>query len=147
MQEFGDFANIDIDKLLRGMDDQLAKLAKFQEAVVDCVGRAEDEDGLVKVEYGQAGLQELELHPKAMRLGSAELADLIKTVLAEATADFQRRFTEIAGETFGEKDNPMKLASDPESLLSDIKRAEEVYDRAFTDVMGELDRIRRRLDL
>ncbi|MFD2355674.1 hypothetical protein ACFSTC_49980 [Nonomuraea ferruginea] len=30
MQEFGDFANIDIEKLLKGMDDQIARLEKFQ---------------------------------------------------------------------------------------------------------------------
>ncbi|MFD2355673.1 hypothetical protein ACFSTC_49975 [Nonomuraea ferruginea] len=37
----------------------------------------------------------------------------------------------------------MKLATDPSSALNDIKNAEAAYDRAFTDVMGELDRIRR----
>lgn len=147
MQEFGDFANIDIDKLLRSMDEQFARLDKFQRTSRDCVGRAEDEDGLVTVEYDQTGMRELRLHPKAMRLGSAELADLIKTVLAEATADYQQKFTELAGEAFGERDNPLKLAEDPEAALNDIKRAEAAYDRAFTDVMGELDRIRRRLDL
>ncbi|GAA4518920.1 MULTISPECIES: YbaB/EbfC family DNA-binding protein [Nonomuraea] len=147
MQEFGDFANIDIEKLLKGMDDQIARLEKFQRGAGDCVGRAEDEDGLVTVEYDQTGLRELNLHPKAMRLASGELADLIKVVLAEAVADFQVKFTEMAGEAFGERGNPMKLATDPSSALNDIKNAEAAYDRAFTDVMGELDRIRRRLEI
>ena len=113
----------------------------------DCVGRAEDEDGFVVVEYGQTGVRELTLHPKAMRLSSGELADLIKQVLAEATDDFQRRLTEMAGEVFGEKDNPLKAVENPDAMIDEIKRVEKVYDQAFNDVMGELDRIRRRLEL
>ncbi|MFG1941928.1 YbaB/EbfC family DNA-binding protein [Nonomuraea sp. NPDC048826] len=147
MQEFGDFANIDVDKLFKGMDDQFARLEKFQEGMGDCVGRAEDEDGLVVVEFGQTGVRELFLHPKAMRLGSAELSDMIKTVLAEATADFQRKFSELADEAFGKQDNPMRFGDDPEAAVGEIRKAEAAYDRAFTDVMGELDRIRRRLEL
>lgn len=147
MQGFGDFASIDIDKLLSGMDDQFARLEEFQRVVGDCVGRAEDEDGFVVVEYGQTGVRELTLHPKAMRLSSGELADLIKQVLAEATDDFQRRLTEMAGEVFGEKDNPLKAAENQDAMIDEIKRVEKVYDQAFNDVMGELDRIRRRYQL
>ncbi|MEW9546972.1 YbaB/EbfC family nucleoid-associated protein [Nonomuraea sp. NPDC050783] len=144
MQEFGDFAKIDIDKLLAGMDDQFNRLGEFQRAAGDVVGRAEEENGMVVVEYGQNGVRELELHPKAMRLGSAELADLIKATLAEAVADYQRRFAELMAGVFGESGNPL---ADPEAALEEVKRAEAIHDRAFTDVMGELDRIRRRLEL
>ncbi|SEU36847.1 hypothetical protein [Nonomuraea wenchangensis] len=144
MQEFGDFAKIDVDKLMKGIDDQLGRLGKFQESVGECVGRAEDENGFVKVEYGQDGVQLLELHPKAMRLSSGELAELIKATLAEATADFQRAFSDMMVDTLGQD---VDLSRNPEKLLEDVKQAEEIYDRAFTDVMGELDRIRRRLDL
>ncbi|MET8985083.1 YbaB/EbfC family DNA-binding protein [Nonomuraea wenchangensis] len=143
MQEFGDFAKIDVDKLMRGIDDQLGRLEKFQESVGECVGHAEDENGFVKVEYGQDGVQLLELHPKAMRLSSGELAELIKTTLAEATADYQRAFAAMMTDVLGQD---VDLAKSP-AMLDDVKQAEEIYDRAFTDVMGELDRIRRRLDL
>ncbi|MGA4990502.1 YbaB/EbfC family DNA-binding protein [Nonomuraea bangladeshensis] len=144
MQEFGDFAKIDVDKLMKGIDDQLGRLEKFQESVGECVGRAEDENGFVKVEHGQNGVQLLELHPKAMRLSSGELAELIKTTLAEATADYQRAFAAMMTDILGQD---VDLAKSPEAMLDDVKQAEEIYDRAFTDVMGELDRIRRRLEL
>ncbi|MGI5269181.1 YbaB/EbfC family DNA-binding protein [Nonomuraea sp. CA-218870] len=146
MQGFGDFANIDVEKLIKGMDQQLAGLERFQRSVGDCVGKAEDEDGFVSVVYDTSGVRDLTLHPKAMRMSSGELADLIKTVLAEAAADFQRNFAELAGEVFGEEDNPMKMG-DPQALSAQLKEVEAVHDRAFTDVMAELDRIRRRLDL
>ncbi|QYC38716.1 hypothetical protein Nocox_05445 [Nonomuraea coxensis DSM 45129] len=144
MQEFGDFAKIDVDKLMKGIDNQLALLEKFQESVGDCVGRAEDENGFVTVEYGQDGVRVLELHPKAMRLSSGELAELIKATLAEATADFQRAFSEMMADVLGQD---VDLARSPEALLDDVRQAEELQERAFTDVMGELDRIRRRLEL
>ncbi|TDD25140.1 YbaB/EbfC family DNA-binding protein [Nonomuraea diastatica] len=147
MQEFGDFAKIDIDKLLKGADEQLALLEKFQEEVGSYVGHAQDEDGFVTVEYDHQGMRTLEIHPKAMRLSSGELADLIKTVLAEATADFQRRLNAASNEMFGEDDNPMKHLSDPEAALGKIRQAGALHDKAFEDVMGELDRIRRRMDL
>ncbi|MGW0801883.1 YbaB/EbfC family DNA-binding protein [Nonomuraea sp. NPDC002799] len=146
MQEFGDFAKIDLEKLVKGADRQLALLEEFQANIGSVVGRAEDENGFVIVEYGQEGVRELQVHPKAMRLSSGELADLIKIVLQEATADFQRRLSEEAGGLFG-ADNPMKTLSDPEAATAKLKGAESLYDQAFVDVMGKLDGIRRRMDL
>ncbi|WP_188191145.1 YbaB/EbfC family nucleoid-associated protein [Nonomuraea sp. SYSU D8015] len=146
MQEFGDFANIDIDKLLKGAQEQFAHLEEFQRNLDSYVGRAEDENGMVTVEYDHQGVRELEIHPKAMRMGSGELADLIKTALADATADFQRQVNAAVGEMFGGKDDPMRL-SDPATALDKLKEMEAVHDRAFTDVMGQLDTIRRRMEL
>ncbi|MEV0148073.1 MULTISPECIES: YbaB/EbfC family nucleoid-associated protein [unclassified Nonomuraea] len=147
MQEFGDFANIDIDKLLKGADEQFARIEELQKSMSTIVGRAQDDDGLVTVECGSEGLRELQLHPKAMRLSSGELADLIKVVLRDATADLQTQVSGAMSEAFGEDDNPMKYVENPEEALNKIKEAESAYNRTFEDVMGELDRIRRRLDL
>ncbi|GAA2320264.1 hypothetical protein GCM10010149_86410 [Nonomuraea roseoviolacea subsp. roseoviolacea] len=147
MQEFGDFANIDIDKLLKGADEQFARIEELQKSMTDIVGRAQDEDGLVTVEYGSEGVRQLQLHPKAMRLSSGELADLIKVVLRDAAADLQVQVSGAMSEAFGEDDNPMKFVENPDEALNKIKEAEAAYNRTFEDVMGELDRIRRRLDL
>ncbi|TDD30705.1 YbaB/EbfC family DNA-binding protein [Nonomuraea terrae] len=147
MQEFGDFAKIDLEKLVKGADEQLALLGDFQERAASCVGRAQDENGFVAVEYGQEGVRELELHPKAMRLSSGELAELIKITLRDATEDFQRRLTEDAGELFGQESNPLRLLAEPGSITAKVKEAEPLYDQAFEDVMGRLDSIRRRLEL
>ncbi|WP_327087499.1 YbaB/EbfC family nucleoid-associated protein [Nonomuraea sp. NBC_01738] len=147
MQEFGDFANIDIEKLLKGADEQFARIEEFQKNMDSFVGRAEDENGLVMAEYGSEGLRTLEIHPKAMRLASGELSDLIKEVLKDAGAALQANLNSAMGDAFGEEDNPMKFATDPEGALSKVKEAEAAYNRAFEDTMGELDKIRRRLDL
>ncbi|MEQ4715241.1 YbaB/EbfC family nucleoid-associated protein [Nonomuraea sp. B19D2] len=145
--EFGDFANIDIEKLLAGADQQFAKMEELQKVMADMVGTAADEREFVKVDYASEGIRELTIHPKAMRLSSGELSDIIKQVVADAAEDLQRQANEAMAEVFGEEDNPMKLINDPDAAMQQIKSAEAAYNRTFDDVMGELDRIRRRLDL
>ncbi|GAA3615778.1 hypothetical protein GCM10022419_121320 [Nonomuraea rosea] len=148
MQGFGDFANIDMDKLFKQVDEQIARIEKFEKTMEDQVGRAQDDLGLVTVECGQEGVRELHLHPKALRLPSGELADLIKAALNDATRDLQQQISEGMDAAFGDSDdNPMKIVKDPESLLNKIKGAEAVYNRTFEDVMGELSRIQRQLEL
>ncbi|MFD0886832.1 YbaB/EbfC family nucleoid-associated protein [Streptosporangium algeriense] len=123
------------------------KMEELQKEITALVGRAQDEDGMVTVEYAAEGLRELELHPKAMRLGSGELAERIKEVFREASRDLQRQLEEATDRAFGEQGNPMRVFNDPEGALGRVKEAEAAYDRTFQDVMGELDRIRRRLEL
>ncbi|MFI6290910.1 YbaB/EbfC family nucleoid-associated protein [Nonomuraea sp. NPDC050790] len=137
MREFGEFADIDVDKLLKGADEQLARMAELQEKLDSCVGRAQDENGMVTVACSQGGVSELHLHPKALRMSSVELADLIKEVLNEAARDLQRQVNEGVSAEFGEI----------EDSAAQVKEAEAAYNRTFGDVMGELDRIRRRLEL
>ncbi|OUC92967.1 YbaB/EbfC family nucleoid-associated protein [Streptosporangium minutum] len=147
MQEFGDFANIDIDKLLKGADEQFARMEEMQKSMADLVGHAQDDDGLVTVEYAAEGIRELQLHPKAMRLSAGELAEKVKDVIAAATTDLQKQVNEAMAEVFGEEDNPMSYINDPEKAMNQIKDAEAAYNRTFEDVMGELDSIRRRMNL
>ncbi|NUR91623.1 MAG: YbaB/EbfC family DNA-binding protein [Nonomuraea sp.] len=147
MTDFGDFGNIDMDRLLRSVDDQFAKAEELQKAMADVVGRGEDDDHLVLVEYAQEGLRTLDLHPKAMRLSAAELSEKIKAAVQDAALDLQRQVNELMGEVFGEAANPMRLLDNPEKALRQVRQAEASYERAFDDVMGELDQIRRNLDL
>ncbi|MDH2425083.1 YbaB/EbfC family nucleoid-associated protein [Sphaerisporangium sp. TRM90804] len=147
MTEFGDFANIDVDKLLTGAQQQFARMEELQSRMGELVGRAQDKDRLVTVEYAGDGLRELEINPRAMRMASADLADLIKTVTQDATRDLQGKTNELMEEIFGKDDNPMKLLNDPEAAMAGAREAEATYNRVLDDVMGELDRIRRRLDL
>ncbi|MEU4326319.1 YbaB/EbfC family nucleoid-associated protein [Nonomuraea dietziae] len=141
-----DFGGIDVEKLIKSTEAQMARVGEMQEKLSALVGRASDEDGLVTVEYASEGLRELQLHPKAMRLSSGELAELIKATVGAAAADLQRGLNEVMGDMFGE-DNPMRYADDPDAAMHDIRQASSAFDRTFDDVIGELDRISRRLDL
>ncbi|MFC6087175.1 YbaB/EbfC family nucleoid-associated protein [Sphaerisporangium aureirubrum] len=145
--DFGDFANIDVEKLLRGTQEQFARLEELQRRTGTLTGSASDGNRLVTAEYTQAGLYDLRLDPRAMRLPSGELAELIKQVIAAAAEDLREKAVALMTEVFGDQDNPMKLLEDPQAALAKVKEAEAVYDRTFDEVMAHLDTIRRRLDL
>jgi hypothetical protein len=140
-----DLDGLDLDRILRNADAQMARSVELQKTLAELVGQAEDEDGLVSVEFGGTGLKDLRLHPKAMRLTSGELAARIKQVLEEAAADLRRKTAEAMEEAFGE-DNPMRFAQDPDGVAEQARRAVAAYDRTYEDLMGQLDRLRARLD-
>jgi DNA-binding protein YbaB len=140
----GDFEGLDVDRIMKSADRQFARIEEVQNALSGLVGRAEDEDGLVRVEYAGAGLQELTLHPKAMRLTSGELAGRIKEVIADAAADLRAQAGEVMEEEYGD-DNPMRFADGRDGALEQVRQAEAAYNRTAEDVMGELDRIMRRM--
>ena len=88
----GDF---DVAGFLERGEAYLKRMERLQEDMAAVVGRARDEDGLVAAEFGAGGLTELELHPKAMRLSSGELAERVKEVVRAASADLQRRLGDL----------------------------------------------------
>ncbi|MFI6391845.1 YbaB/EbfC family nucleoid-associated protein [Nonomuraea sp. NPDC050547] len=144
--EEGEFRAEDLDKVMRSAERQFAKVGELQQTLSELVGRAQDEDGLVFVEYTSAGLSELTLHPKAMRLSSGELADRIKLLISEAIAHLQGQIAEAMDKAFGDQ-NPMRYANDPDGMLAEVRMAESAYNRVVEDAMGELDRIRDRMDM
>jgi DNA-binding protein YbaB len=141
---FDDFANFDVEKFLKTTEEQAKQLEELQQRAAELIGRAEDKDKLVMVEYSQRGLHELQLNPRAMRLASADLADLIKTVTREAAHDLESKTNELLEDVFGEN-NPMKMLGDPEKALAQVREAEAAYDRTFDEVMAKFDQIRRQL--
>ncbi|SEG99441.1 YbaB/EbfC DNA-binding family protein [Nonomuraea solani] len=137
---------LDLDKILKNADQHMRRAVEFQETLHKLKGRAEDEDGLVAAEYGSGGLQELTLHPKAMRLTSGELAERVKEVIAEAASDLQRQVSDAMAEAFGEENNPMRFGRGPEGTMEAVRQAESAYNRSHEDIMGELDKIRQRME-
>ncbi len=140
-----EFGAMDLNRVLKNADAQMARAGELQQVLAELVGTAADRDGLVQVEMGSAGLKNLHLHPKAMRLTSGELAERIQLVIAEASADLRRKVTEAMQELFGD-DNPMRYANDPDGPMAQVREAEAAYNRTFDDLMGELDQIRNRME-
>ncbi|MEV4392062.1 YbaB/EbfC family DNA-binding protein [Nonomuraea sp. NPDC049607] len=147
MADFGDLGDIDMDRLLNNMDEQLSKSEELQKAMSALVGRGEDDGHLILVEYGQEGLRTLDIQPKAMRLSAVELSERIKVAVDLATVDLQRQADALLTQMFGESGNPMRMLENPDQALRQIRKAEASYERAFESTMQEFDRIRRELDL
>jgi DNA-binding protein YbaB len=148
VEGFGDFANIDVDKLLSGAHERMARVQDMQERLADLLGQAEGADGRVKATYTMAGgLTDLDIDPRALRMGSKDLAAAIKSTVHEASQDLQRQVAEVMSEVFGEADNPMKLVGDRDAAVAKVQEAQAAYDRTMQDVMGQLDAVRKRLGL
>ncbi|MCO5968799.1 YbaB/EbfC family nucleoid-associated protein [Actinoallomurus soli] len=124
-----------IESLLATVTEQNEKLAEMQRSMADMRGKGEGADGRVKVEVAHNGaLVGLTIDPRAMRLGSGQLADEILTAAREAAKDISERAEEMmrplitelmqgsgrlgdaaAGSSFG--------GSDVEQVLAALKEA------------------------
>jgi DNA-binding protein YbaB len=141
------FDDFDVERFSRRADARIAAVERLQDTLSSLVGRARDEDGLVEVEFTGRGLSELELHPKAMRLSSGELAERIKETVRAASDDLYRQMNRAMAEALGEDGDRTRFLNDPEAVLNQVREAEAAFDRTAEDVLGELDRISRRLNL
>ncbi|MEU6407430.1 YbaB/EbfC family nucleoid-associated protein [Microbispora sp. NPDC046933] len=143
----GGFDDFDMERFRERADARMAAVERLQTTLSSLVGRARDEDGLVSVEFSGQGLSELELHPKAMRLSSGELADRIKETVRAASDDLYRQMNRAMAEVLGQEGDQARFLDDPEAVLAQVREAETAFDRTAEDVLGELDRISRRLSL
>lgn len=134
--DFGDFAHIDAEKLLRGTQEQFARLEEVQRRTGALTGVASDGNALVTAEYTQEGLRDLRLDPAAMRLSAEDLADLIKQVVAAAADDLRERAVALMSEVLGSP-------AEPAPHTSPLGRTTV---RTYEEAMARLDTLRRRLD-
>lgn len=141
------FDDFDMERFSERVEARITAVERLQDTLSSLAGRARDEDGLVSVEIGAGGLRELELHPKAMRLSSGELAERIKETMRAASDDLHRQMNRVMAGVLGQEGDQTRFLDDPEAVLAQVREAEAAFDRTAEDVLGELDRISRRLEM
>jgi hypothetical protein len=88
--------DFDLDKQIAQTRAQLEKFEEFRDRFGAVIGRGEAANGHVRVEVGPTGgLNGLVIDPRAMRLGSDELAAEIRRAAAAAAADSARQCNEL----------------------------------------------------
>jgi DNA-binding protein YbaB len=148
MSEFGDLANLDLEKLIRVSEEQSARVQEMQERAAELTGVASSKDGRITVTCTvNGGVTDIQIDPRAMRMPAADFAETLKTLIREATADLHRQLSGLMAETYGEDANPMALAQNQEAVQQKIQDAAAAYDRTLDDAMSELQRIAKRLGL
>jgi DNA-binding protein YbaB len=148
MSEFGDLANLDLEKLIRVSEEQSARVQEMQERAAELTGVAESKDRRIKVTCTvNGGVDDITIDPRAMRMPAADFAETLKTLIRDANADLHRQLSELMAETYGEAANPMALIQNQEAVQEKIKDAAAAYDRTLDDAMSELQRIAKQLGL
>ena len=85
-----------IDSLIASITEQNEKLLEMQRAMAEMRGRGEAAEGKITVEVGHNGaLVGLTIDPRAMRMGSEQLAEEILAAAQEAAEDISERSEEM----------------------------------------------------
>jgi DNA-binding protein YbaB len=148
MSEFGDLANLDVERLLRISEDYSAKVQEVQERSADLKGHAESKDRRIKVTCTvTGGLTDIDIDPRAMRMPAAAFAETLKTLIHDANADLQSQLSELMTEIYGADGNPLAFEQNQKAAKERIDAAKTMFDRTLGDAMSELERISKQLGL
>lgn len=90
-------------ELINKLQSQVGSIKEIQERVQAAVGHGEAADGRVKITVGPSGaLSAVEIDPRAMRMGSEELAEAIIEAAKAATEDVAAQIGGALGDLTGE---------------------------------------------
>lgn len=120
------------------------KAQEVQRRMTDIVGTAATEDDQIKVSWRGDGPSDLEIHPRAMRMPSAELAQTIMRLIGEAKADTKRQSDEILAEVYGDE-NPANLVANPELFQQSMDAMRLSFTGAVDQSMDLIKQLQRRL--
>jgi DNA-binding protein YbaB len=139
---------MDFNEVLRDSRERMAKVTQVRERMAELTGSAESSDGRVKVVCTSTDpLAELHIDPRAMRMGSEELAATIRQLSRQAREDLDRQVDEITKEAYGEDDNPMELLRNREELKQNLTEMQGMFEKAGNDAQAMIDQLRRGLGI
>jgi DNA-binding protein YbaB len=139
------------EDLRRGLESMAAesteyfgKMQEVQRRVAEIVGMAASEDDMIKVSWRGDGPSDLEIHPRAMRMGSGELAATIMRLIGAAKADSRRQSDDVMAEVYGEE-NPADLVRDPAALRQSLDAMRRTFSGAVDESMDLIKQLQGRL--
>ncbi|GAA3701106.1 hypothetical protein GCM10022224_078770 [Nonomuraea antimicrobica] len=88
--------DLELDRLISEFQANSAEFSDVIRRVEDVVGEAESKDGNIRVRVSSSGqLVGLHIDPRAMKIGSQELSEVIVELSQTATEDAARRLMEV----------------------------------------------------
>ncbi|TDB84808.1 hypothetical protein E1264_23360 [Actinomadura sp. KC216] len=148
MQGFPDFQQllgIDMEAVAARARRVAEQSAELNERLSGLVGHAETQDGRLRLAFSpEQGLPELHIDPRAMRMGSEELAETIQRLTREAVADLERQKQEAARDVYGD-DQEAATPPDAEKLKQSLRDMNDIFSGLSKDATGLMDEARRRL--
>jgi DNA-binding protein YbaB len=139
---------MDFNEVLRNSRERMAKAGEARERMTGLTGRAESTDGRIKVaSTAEDPLAELQIDPRAMRMGSEELAAAIRRVARLARQDLDRQAQEITDEVYGDDQNPMDMLRNPEEMKKNLADMQEMFGKAGDNAQAIIERLRQGLGI
>lgn len=118
------------------MRAQAQRAVEVRKQLADIVGEASSDDTYVRAVVGADGLTGLDLHPKAMRMPSTDLATTVVEVTRLAREDLERRRSDKAAE-LGSTGRP-----DLNESLAHLERLRAMVDAGHGDLRAAFERFR-----
>ncbi|MCP2337140.1 YbaB/EbfC family nucleoid-associated protein [Actinomadura rupiterrae] len=132
MSDYARFAAADMEEARGRAERRMEKVMAVQARLRDVVGRARSEDGTIVAECtGGRGLTGLAIDPRAMKLGSHELAETVVRLVQEATDDLRRQTAEMMREELGD-------LADPRALKDEVHAAQRDFEQKMDHVKEQL---------
>ncbi|MBA9002917.1 YbaB/EbfC family nucleoid-associated protein [Thermomonospora cellulosilytica] len=136
--------DFDPEEILRASERYAEKVRRAADEMDDLVGRAESEDGRIRVEWtDEQGVAKLEIDPRALRMASTELADVIAATIGRARADLAAKADMIAAEIFGPDGDPEAMVDDAETIQAQIDDFQAAFNGTLQDTSRILDSLNR----
>jgi hypothetical protein len=122
----------------------MAEFTRVRECIEETVGRGESADGRISAEYrAKGGLTALDLDPRALRMPSPELSEQIRIAVNAASADFQAKVREAAGELYPSPEDGGE-AMDPAAALRQLDKISDGFASQMKELARELGIQQRR---
>ncbi|MCC5575707.1 YbaB/EbfC family nucleoid-associated protein [Microtetraspora sp. AC03309] len=140
MDEFTRTLGVDPERMARDADRFFDQMPAIHRDVDGIAVRAESDDGRIAVDYSNSsGVQGIDIDPRAMRMGSDELAETILGLIHQARHDAETRARERATEHL---DPANSLIAD-RRLLGDLTRdATRTLEENLRDATEMIERLR-----
>lgn len=137
---------LDFDQVVRASQERMAKAQEIRARLSGLAGSAESPDGRVRVRSTAADpLADLQIDPRGMRMGSAELAAAIRHTARAAREDLDRQVAEITAEGYGDDENPIAAIRNSAELTKDIAEIQKTFENTGRDAQKIFDHFRQNL--
>lgn len=136
------------EEILQATRERFARAQAVQEQIKGLTGHAETPDGRIRVTSTAADpMAELHIDPRAMRLGSQELAQAVKETVSRSRQDLDRQVNELArGGAFGNEVNPLDFVKDKAVLKTMLDDMQGAFQSLGTQTQEMLEKLRANLD-
>jgi DNA-binding protein YbaB len=134
-----------LDRTLRDSEERLRRMDGLDETLKAVTASFATPDGLVSIELGLDGVpRELYIDPRAMRLQSAALAELILSAYTGAHAQLQTQVSEAMSEVLGEDATPSAVLADAEALQGTMTSMLADVTKQMNDAILQVNRLSQR---